>query len=72
MRLIRQFALALFVSATLLPAGQAAAQGNSAFGHSHNDKTPVSVPEPTTLALLGAAAGALGVRKIWRRRRSRQ
>ena len=27
--------------------------------------TPVSVPEPTTIALFGAAAGLVGVRKVW-------
>ena len=37
------------------------------------DKNPVrSVPEPTTIALLGAAAGVAGARKLWQnRRRSR-
>lgn len=37
------------------------------------DKKPVhSVPEPTTLALMGAAAGVAGARKLWQnRRRSR-
>ena len=37
------------------------------------DKNPVhSVPEPTTLALMGAAAGVAGARKLWQnRRRSR-
>lgn len=35
------------------------------------DKNSVySVPEPTTIILLGAAAGALGARKLWQARRS--
>jgi PEP-CTERM motif len=36
------------------------------------DKNPVhSVPEPATIALLGAAAGLAGARKLWQKRRSR-
>jgi PEP-CTERM motif len=34
-----------------------------------NPKNPVSVPEPTTLMLLGVGAGALALRKIWQARR---
>ena len=34
------------------------------------DKNPVhSVPEPTTLALMGAAVGVAGARKLWQNRR---
>ena len=34
------------------------------------DRNPVhSVPEPTTLALMGAAAGVAGARKLWQNRR---
>lgn len=34
-----------------------------------NPRNPVSVPEPTTLMLLGAGAGALALRKLWQSRR---
>ena len=33
------------------------------------DKKVVRVPEPTTIALLGAAAGVAGARKLWQKRR---
>ena len=34
------------------------------------DKNPIhSVPEPATIALLGAAAGVAGGRKLWQKRR---
>jgi hypothetical protein len=71
----------MFVVAALLPAGEAASQdrGNSAVAHeahkkdkaekSENSNDPISVPEPSTIVLLGAAAGVLGVRKLWQRRR---
>ena len=74
----RLFALVMFVIAALVPAGQAAAQsrGNSAAAHEAHkkDKTenrndPISVPEPATIVLLGAAAGVVGVRKMWQQRR---
>jgi hypothetical protein len=74
----RLFALVMFIIAALLPAGHAAAQsrGNSAAAHeAHNKDTTyngnrvISVPEPATIVLLGAAAGMFGVRKIWQRRR---
>jgi hypothetical protein len=72
------FALVMFSIAALLPAGHAAAQsrGNSAAAHEAHkkDKTDngnrvISVPEPATIVLLGAAAGMFGIRKIWQHRR---
>ena len=33
------------------------------------EKNPVPVPEPTTIALLGAAASVAGARKLWHKRR---
>ena len=79
----RLFALVMFISAALLPAGQAAAQsrGNSANAHEahkkdkvengnqENGSRPIYVPEPATIVLLGAAAGVVGVRKVWQQRR---
>jgi PEP-CTERM motif len=37
-------------------------------GPGHSNKDPVSVPEPSTLLLM-AAAGALGGRRLWQKRR---
>lgn len=37
-------------------------------GPGNTKKKPLSVPEPSTLLLIGAA-GALGVRKLWQNRR---
>lgn len=37
-------------------------------GLADTKRKPVSVPEPSTLLLIGAA-GALGVRQLWQRRR---
>jgi hypothetical protein len=74
----RLFALVMFITAALVPAGQVAAQsrGNSAAAHeahkkdkAENRNSPISVPEPATIVLLGAAAGMVGVRKIWQNRR---
>jgi hypothetical protein len=68
----------MFILATLLPAGSAAAQsrGNSAIAHEAHKKDkadnrngPISVPEPGTIVLLGAAVGMFGLRKIWQQRR---
>ena len=45
---------------------------NSGFnsnGPRSSQTTPVSVPEPTTIVLFGAAAGLAGVRKVWQDRR---
>ena len=84
MRSARHFATAMFVIAALLPAGEAASQdrGNSAIAHAAHKKdkpnegerrdnasSPISVPEPATIVLLGAAAGAIGLRKMWQQRR---
>ena len=76
----------MFVAAALLPAGEAASQdrGNSAIAHElhkkdkddkaegrDNGNGPISVPEPATIVLLGAAAaGVFGARKMWQRGRS--
>ena len=74
----RLFALVMFIIAALVPAGHAAAQsrGNSVAAHeahkkdkADNNNRPISVPEPATIVLLGAAAGMVGVRKIWQQRR---
>jgi hypothetical protein len=68
----------MFSIAALLPAAHAAAQsrGNSPAAHEAHkkDKTDngnrlISVPEPSTIVLLGAAAGMFGIRKIWQHRR---
>ena len=68
----------MFIIVALLPAGQAVAQnrGNSANAHEahkkdkvENSNGSISVPEPATIVLLGAAAGMFGVRKIWQKRR---
>ena len=75
----RLLALVMFIIAALLPVEQAAAQigGNSVAAHVAHKKDkaaddgnrPItSVPEPSTILLLGAAAGVVGVRKIWQRR----
>jgi PEP-CTERM motif len=84
MRSARQIALVMFFIAALLPARESASQdrGNSAIAHeahkkdkpeherrSENGEGPISVPEPATIVLLGAAAGVFGVRKMWQWRR---
>jgi hypothetical protein len=38
----------------------------------NNPRNPVSVPEPATLLLLGGAAGALGLGRLWQSRRRRR
>jgi len=84
-KLMKRFALVMFVLAMSIPASPALAHDNGAFqgrgdsqgrgnsgngnGTSENGNPIHSVPEPTTLALMGAAAAALGVRKVWERRR---
>ena len=74
----RLFALVMFIIAAFFPAVHAVAQsrGNSAAAHEAHKKDkvdnrngPISVPEPATIVLLGAAAGMFGVRKMWQRRR---
>jgi hypothetical protein len=76
MRSARHFALVMFIIAALLPTGEAASQdrGNSAIAHEAHkkdkaEKRPISVPEPATMVLLGAAAAVFGVRKMWQQRR---
>jgi hypothetical protein len=69
----------LFVlTLVVLPVGLLAqGRSNTAPGRSNtppqqmpnNPRNPVSVPEPATLLLLGGAAGALGLRKLWLNRR---
>jgi hypothetical protein len=72
---VRFFALVMFSIAALLPAAHAAAQsrGNSPAAHEAHKKDNgnrlISVPEPSTIVLLGAAAGMFGIRKIWQHRR---
>ena len=70
------FKLGLILSIVALPVGLLA-QGRSGErpvnppngqGHGDTKKKPLSVPEPSTLLLIGAA-GALGVRKLWQNRR---
>ena len=72
----RLFALVMVIFTALLSAGPADAQnrGNSASAHEahkkdkeHRGDRPISVPEPATIVLLGAAAaGVYGVRKMRR------
>lgn len=74
MRFAKQVALVMFAVAVLLPVATAASEdrGNSAIAHELHKKdkdNAIPVPEPSTLVLLGAAAGAFGVRKMWRQRR---
>lgn len=46
------------------------AQKNDKEKKEKKEKNPVvPVPEPTTIALLGAAAGVAGARKMWKNRR---
>ena len=82
MRFAKPLGLLVVVLAVLLPARVAlASQGR---GNSENPKaeksekddkdkkdkkTVHSVPEPTTLALIGAAAGVAAARKLWQKRR---
>jgi len=70
----------LLVSVLVMPwpvsaAPSAQGRGNSDQGRGPRNGTPSNpvhpVPEPSTLILLGAAAGIAGARKIWQRRRSR-
>ena len=70
----------MFIIAALVPAGHATAQsrGNSVAAHeahkkdkAENRNSPIAVPEPATIVLLGAAAGMVGARKIWQQRRRR-
>ena len=85
MKFAKPLGLLVVVLAMLLPARVALAsqgRGNSeqpkaeksekADKKDKKDKKTVPVPEPTTIALLGAAAGVAGARKLWQnRRRSR-
>ena len=77
MKFAKPFGLVVFVLMMLLSERVAVAspgRGNSekakAEKSEKKDKNPVhSVPEPTTLVLLGAAAGVVGARKLWQDRR---
>lgn len=78
MKFKKLFGLTIFVLAMLLLAGGVvASQGsaNSAKAKAkadkteQKDKTPISVPEPATIVLMGAAAAVAGVRKVWQDRR---
>ena len=65
---MKRAALLMFVLTLLAP------QVLSASYEPKKDKTDkektkkIPVPEPTTIALLGAAAGAAAARKLWRKR----
>jgi hypothetical protein len=73
MRQLIKFALALSIIA--VPVGLLGQRGGreprvsppEAQGAGHSKKPPVSVPEPSTLLLMGAA-GALAATKLWRKR----
>ena len=75
MKFAKPFGLVVFVLMMLLPERVAVAspgRGNSekakAEKSEKKDKNPVhSVPEPTTLVLLGAAAGVVGTARLIRR-----
>jgi hypothetical protein len=82
MKFAKQFILVVFVLAMLLPervalASQVREKLQDTVSSVLEPTTRVledtnrvrSVPEPTTLVLLGAAAGVAGARKLWQRRR---
>ena len=67
--------LALLMSSSAAPLAQGRGTSEQGRGNGHqngaNGNPFHSVPEPSTLILLGAAAGVVGLRKIWQRRRGR-
>ena len=70
--------IALVLSSAVIVTTQGSAKSAQANGTKAKEvktnakKKSVPVPEPTTIVLLGVAAGVAGVRKMWQhRRRSR-
>jgi hypothetical protein len=81
MKSAKRMGLVLVVLGMLIPARVAlASHGNGTSDQPKAEKSDkdkdkkekkdtYSVPEPTTIALLGAAAGVAGARKLWQKRR---
>lgn len=74
---MKRFALLMFVLTLLAPqawvlfASYEDAKGpkdKAAAVKTEQKKKTISVPEPTTITLLGAAAGVAGALKLWRNR----
>ena len=79
MKCAKRFGMAIFVIATALSSAvvmttQVGANSTKVkVDKTKVDKKTVSVPEPATIVLLGAAAGVAGIRKAWQvRHRSRR
>jgi hypothetical protein len=61
--------MALGLSSVVVTSQVSADSAKAKADKTRADKKSVTVPEPATILLLGAAAGAAGVGKIWQRRR---
>jgi hypothetical protein len=80
MRLSKSLVLVAIIGMLISATAALASQGNGNPGKPKTEKSPKVdkdkkdsvpihlVPEPATIALLGAAAGIAGARRVWQRR----